>query len=69
MARPSRAEAASSPTPIRLSPAERTLVNKAARVNHQNFSEFARDALVGAASDCLDTRQSLGSILRASRDS
>ena len=54
MARPSRAEAPSTPVPIRLSPAERESVREAARVNHQSVSQFARDALASAAGDCLE---------------
>jgi uncharacterized protein (DUF1778 family) len=49
-----RAEALSQPLPVRLSPAERERVRVAARVNHQNVSQFARDALVTAADDCLE---------------
>jgi uncharacterized protein (DUF1778 family) len=54
MARPVRAEAPSSPLPIRLSPDERECVEMAARVNRQTPSQFARDALVTAASECLE---------------
>jgi uncharacterized protein (DUF1778 family) len=39
---------------VRLSPAEKARVMTAARVNHQNLSQFARDALVTAADDCLE---------------
>jgi uncharacterized protein (DUF1778 family) len=49
-----RAEAPSRPYPVRLSPDERARVEAAARVNFQKFSEFARDALVTAADDCLE---------------
>lgn len=49
-----RAEAPSFPLPIRLSPQERQRVKLAADVNHQSISEFARDALVTAAEDCLE---------------
>lgn len=56
MPRPARAEAPSKPVPVRLSPAERQRVEEAARVNHQRFAEFARDALVTAADDCLEDR-------------
>lgn len=55
MARIARAEAPSTPLPIRLSPAERERVAEAARANHQSVSQFARDALVTAAEDCLET--------------
>lgn len=54
MARTARAEAPSVPLPVRLSPAERERVKEAARVNGQNVSQFARDALVTAAEDCLE---------------
>jgi len=54
MARPPRAEAPSRPVPIRLSPAERTRVLQAARVNHQTVSGFLRDAIVTAADECLE---------------
>lgn len=50
-----RAEAASVPLRTRLSPAERERVKLAARINHQNLSEFMRDALVTAAEDCLES--------------
>lgn len=53
MSRP-RAEAPSTPLPIRLSPAERQRISVAARLNHQTVSQFARDALVTAADDCLE---------------
>ncbi len=54
MSRQARAEAPSTPMPIRLSPAERERVERAAKVNHQTPSQFARDALVTAADDCLE---------------
>ena len=50
-----RAEAAGVPLLTRLSPMERERVQLAARVNGQNLSEFARDALVTAAEDCLES--------------
>jgi uncharacterized protein (DUF1778 family) len=56
VSRPNRAEAPSVPTCTRLSPAERDRVDQAATVNHQTVSEFARDALVTAAAECLDDR-------------
>lgn len=54
MSRKPRAEAPAQPVRVRLSPAERERVLEAARVNHQKLSEFARDALVTAAEDCLE---------------
>jgi uncharacterized protein (DUF1778 family) len=56
MSRHARAEAPSQPTPVRLSPHERERVKMAAQVNHQNRSEFMRDAIVTAASECLEER-------------
>lgn len=55
MSRPIRAEAPSLPLPIRLSPAERVRVELAAKANRQTPSQFARDALVTAAEECLET--------------
>lgn len=49
-----RAEASASPFAIRLSPAERKLVEAAAKVNRQQLADFGRDALVTAAEDCLE---------------
>jgi uncharacterized protein (DUF1778 family) len=49
-----RAEAPAEPFRIRLSPEERRRVGEAARVNQQSLADFARDALVTAAEDCLD---------------
>lgn len=40
--------------PIRLSPDERQSVKLAAKVNRQTPSQFARDALVTAAAECLE---------------
>jgi len=54
---PRRAEAPSTPFRVRLSPEERALAQQAAKANHQSMSEFMRDALVTAASDCLETGQ------------
>lgn len=54
MSRHNRAEAPSLACCTRLSPAERERVDQAAKANHQTVSEFARDALVTAADDCLD---------------
>lgn len=49
-----RAEAASRVRTFRLSPQEDARVRLAAKVNGQRFAEFARDALVTAAEDCLE---------------
>jgi uncharacterized protein (DUF1778 family) len=49
-----RAEAPSVGLGVRLSPAERERVDQAAAANHQTVSQFARDALVTAADDCLE---------------
>lgn len=49
-----RAEAAALPFLIRLSPAERARLEAAARANRQQLADFARDALVTAADDCLE---------------
>jgi len=54
MSRPNRAEAPSLDFHLRLSPAERIRVDQAAEANHQTPSEFAREALVTAADDCLE---------------
>jgi uncharacterized protein (DUF1778 family) len=54
MSRPNRAEARSTPLQVRLSPAERRSVDRAATANHQTTSDFARDALVTAAAECLE---------------
>jgi uncharacterized protein (DUF1778 family) len=51
-----RAEAPTFPVPVRLSPAERERVRVAAQVNFQTVSQFIRDAVVTAAEDCLETR-------------
>jgi len=53
--RPSRAEAPSKPLRIRLSPAELDRMQKAANANRQRLSDFARDAIVTAADDCLES--------------
>ena len=42
--------------PVRLSPAEKQMVQSAAKANHQSVSEFARDALTTAAADCMELR-------------
>ncbi len=52
--RPARAEAAGVDYHVRLSPIERERVDAAARICHQSSADFARDALVTAAEDCLD---------------
>ncbi len=49
-----RAEAAAKPFRVRLSPAELTRLEAAARENHQHPADFARDALVTAASETLE---------------
>lgn len=54
MSRPTRAEAPSTPLQVRLSPEERQAVDAAAAANHQTTSQFARDALVTAAAECLE---------------
>lgn len=56
MANKTRAEAPSRPVPVRLSPAERDRLLEAARVNRQTVSQFARDALLTAADDCLEAQ-------------
>jgi len=55
MSRPNRAEATSGDFHLRLSPAERRRMDQAAKANHQTSSQFARDAIVTAADDCLET--------------
>jgi hypothetical protein len=52
--RPLRAEAESRPLVVRVSPAERRIIETAAKMNRQNQSQFARDALLTAAEDCLE---------------
>jgi len=54
MARKPRAEAPAVPFSVPLSPVEREIVTRAAGVNHQTLSQFGRDALLGAAEDCLE---------------
>ncbi len=49
-----RAEAAAQPFRVRLSPVERARLEAAARANRQCPADFARDALVTAAEDCLE---------------
>lgn len=50
-----RAEAPSVPRTIRFSPAELQRIAQAAQVNGQKPSDFARDAIVTAADDCLES--------------
>lgn len=50
-----RAEAPGRPFTTLLSPKERERVRKAARRNRQSLSDFAREAIVTAAEDCLET--------------
>ena len=52
--RPARNEEPTTAYAIRFTKAERAVIKKAARVNGQKPSEFARDAIVTAAEDCLD---------------
>ena len=39
---------------MRLSPQEQEKIDLAARLNRQNFSDFARDAMLTAADDTLE---------------
>ena len=52
--RPPRAEATSIVRTLRLSPLEQKRVDLALEVNRQKFADFARDALLTAAEDCLE---------------
>ena len=54
MARKPRAEAASTPVRVRLSPLELKRACAAAQRNHQKVGDFIRDAILEAASDCLE---------------
>jgi hypothetical protein len=54
MSRPTRAETPGKPVRVRLSDAEHERAIQAARANHQNLSAFVRDAIVTAASECLE---------------
>jgi len=54
---PRRAEAAAQVVTLRLSPQERAIAERAAAVNHQPLSTFVREALLGAAGDCLELRR------------
>lgn len=49
-----RAGEASNPLSVRLSPEERRQAIQAAQVNNTTLSNFVRDAIVGAAMDCID---------------
>lgn len=49
-----RGEAPSVVRPLRLSPQEQERIDLAARLNRQNFSDFARDAMLTAAEDTLE---------------
>ncbi len=55
MARPARTDEPTKPYTLRLTKAERERIKKAARVNRQKPADFARDALVTAADDCLES--------------
>jgi uncharacterized protein (DUF1778 family) len=55
MARPARNDDPTKPYAIRLTEAERDRIKEAARVNGQKPADFARDALVTAAEDCLES--------------
>ena len=59
MSRPTRAEASSKATCVKLSPAERDRLDEAAASNHQTVSEFARDAMITAADDSLELKSHL----------
>lgn len=49
-----RAEAASSPFTVRLSPGERARLVEAATINRMHLGEFLREAGTCAAAECLD---------------
>lgn len=53
--RKSRAEAPSLPKTIRMSPAEIERLEKAAKLNRQTPQDFARDAVLTATEDVLET--------------
>jgi uncharacterized protein (DUF1778 family) len=59
MSRPTRAESPGKPVRVRLSAAEHERAIQAARANHQNLSAFVRDAIVTAASECLEDQPSV----------
>ena len=48
-----RAETASTTVSVRLSSEERERIERAARVNHQDLSQFQRDAMLDRADACL----------------
>lgn len=54
VSRPTRTDAATADFHVRLTAAERDRVDQAAKANHQTNSQFARDALVTAADECLE---------------
>jgi uncharacterized protein (DUF1778 family) len=49
-----RAEAPARPIYVRVSPAELARLKRAAQTNHQNLSQFVRDAVDSAAGDLLE---------------
>lgn len=49
-----RAEGPTSIMTLRLSADEKARMEMAAKANRQNVSQFARDALITAAEDCLE---------------
>jgi len=53
MATPLRSEAPSKTVSLRMSPEEQDKLRRAAESNHQNPTEFARDAIVNAAEAAL----------------
>jgi len=55
MARPPRNDEPTKAYAIRLTQAERDRIKEAARANGQKPAEFARDAIVTAAEDCLES--------------
>lgn len=65
---PPRAEAPRTPFRVRLSPDERAFVQEAAKANHQSMSQFMRDALVTAASECLESQPARVVVFRLHRE-
>ncbi len=55
MARPPRNDEPTKAYAIRLTQAERDRIKEAARANGQKPAEFARDAIVTAAAECLES--------------
>jgi len=55
-----RAETVSVTVSVRLSQAERERIARAARANHQDVSQFQRDALLDRADACLDEARPKG---------